>query len=499
MGIISQKTDRTPFAKLSFPKTGSFEVYFRGKVIFSKLKHGIWPHPAMLAKTIRDILDGNVEVKATSQTTGFKEFQSKPEVPKRQKPGTSDKKETAQKLLSSPSPPSKAAVSPDPPKTQKVEEKKTEVPKAQVEEKKPMEPTKTKEETKTVPVEEKKNVPLVKTPEVPESKKKQDEAVKPVESTNHQEKVVINNDTHKPEPVKNHEEPPKLHEEPPKHHEEPPKPHIEPPKHHEEPPKPHIEPPKHHEEPPKHHEEPPKHHEEPPKHHEEPPKHHGEPPKHHEEPPKHHEEPPKHHEEPPKNHEEPPKHHGEPPKHHEEPPKHHEEPPKHHEEPPKHHEEPPKHHEEPPKHHGEPPKHHEEPPKHEDHKHEEHKHEEIHKPAVDVESENYEDDPDMQEANNEPPYPITESFRVELAVGQGKNSKIPLKNTKESVQSFHVQVKNESLIKILETDYVVEPEFPQKLKLEILPQSEVGEKRGFIIVESEKEVVACLEIVVDVN
>ena len=72
MSIISQPTARTPFPKLSFPKTGSFEVYFRGKIIFSKLKLGIWPHPAMVSKNIREILDGYEEPK-TAPANKFRE------------------------------------------------------------------------------------------------------------------------------------------------------------------------------------------------------------------------------------------------------------------------------------------------------------------------------------------------------------------------------------------------------------------------------------------
>jgi selT/selW/selH-like putative selenoprotein len=91
MSIITQPTARTPFAKLSFPKTGSCEVYFRGQVVFSKLKLGIWPHPAMVAKSIRDILDAKEEAKMP-KSTGFKEFQSKPEG---QSHGVADAKRTA--------------------------------------------------------------------------------------------------------------------------------------------------------------------------------------------------------------------------------------------------------------------------------------------------------------------------------------------------------------------------------------------------------------------
>ena len=105
----------------------------------------------------------------------------------------------------------------------------------------------------------------------------------------------------------------------------------------------------------------------------------------------------------------------------------------------------------------------------------------------------------MQESNTEAPYAVTETFNLPLAVGEGKNSKIALKNTKEAQQVFHIQVKNSSLIKVTQTEYTVDPGMPQKLKLEILPQTKAGVYRGYIIVESEHEVVACNEIVVEVN
>ena len=105
----------------------------------------------------------------------------------------------------------------------------------------------------------------------------------------------------------------------------------------------------------------------------------------------------------------------------------------------------------------------------------------------------------MQVLNAEPPYPVTETFNLPLASGEGKNYDITLKNTKEAQQIFHVQVKNNSLIKVVQSDYTVDPGVPQKLKLEILPQKKVGVYRGYIIVESEHEVVACNEIVVEVN
>lgn len=34
----------------NFPRVGAFEVYFKHKTIFSKLKSSVWPHPEMLGK-----------------------------------------------------------------------------------------------------------------------------------------------------------------------------------------------------------------------------------------------------------------------------------------------------------------------------------------------------------------------------------------------------------------------------------------------------------------
>ena len=90
----------------------------------------------MVAKNIRDIIDGNVEVKATPQTTGFKEYQSKPEVPKRPKAAAVDKQETAEKKTASADNFANNN-SPGQQKAQnKPEERKADPPKPQVEEKK---------------------------------------------------------------------------------------------------------------------------------------------------------------------------------------------------------------------------------------------------------------------------------------------------------------------------------------------------------------------------
>jgi predicted Rdx family selenoprotein len=43
--------------KPSHPRIGAFEVYFQDRVLFSKLEHGLWPHPGALAKRIREVID----------------------------------------------------------------------------------------------------------------------------------------------------------------------------------------------------------------------------------------------------------------------------------------------------------------------------------------------------------------------------------------------------------------------------------------------------------
>ena len=79
--ILSQKPDRMPNPNLKFPKTGSFEVYFRGKVIFSKLKTGMWPNPLTVANSARNLLDNHTDVKDFNAASS-KTLQKKPEVPK---------------------------------------------------------------------------------------------------------------------------------------------------------------------------------------------------------------------------------------------------------------------------------------------------------------------------------------------------------------------------------------------------------------------------------
>jgi len=43
--------------KVSFPRMGAFEVYLRGKALFSKLESGHWPHPGLIAAKVKEALD----------------------------------------------------------------------------------------------------------------------------------------------------------------------------------------------------------------------------------------------------------------------------------------------------------------------------------------------------------------------------------------------------------------------------------------------------------
>lgn len=43
--------------KVSFPRMGAFEVYLRGKTVFSKLESGHWPHPGLIAAKVKEALD----------------------------------------------------------------------------------------------------------------------------------------------------------------------------------------------------------------------------------------------------------------------------------------------------------------------------------------------------------------------------------------------------------------------------------------------------------
>jgi hypothetical protein len=41
--------------KIKFPRIGAFEVYYNGKVVFSKLSHGNWPNPTRIADEIKEL------------------------------------------------------------------------------------------------------------------------------------------------------------------------------------------------------------------------------------------------------------------------------------------------------------------------------------------------------------------------------------------------------------------------------------------------------------
>lgn len=43
--------------KHSFPRIGAFEIYFKDKIIFSKLETGMWPQSTVVANSIREYLD----------------------------------------------------------------------------------------------------------------------------------------------------------------------------------------------------------------------------------------------------------------------------------------------------------------------------------------------------------------------------------------------------------------------------------------------------------
>ena len=429
MSIISQPTARTPFAKLSFPKTGSFEVYFRGKIIFSKLRLGIWPHPAMVAKTIRDIMDGNEELKSSSATK-FREAQSKPEVPRKPEKAASSfaKKEPEHTI-----------------------------------------PEPRKQETSKQPEPLKVETPnLAKLPEVakkdavPEKKEvKAEVQAKPIEVTVKPAEL----------PAKPVEIPAKALELPVKSAELPVKPSEVQVKHEEM--------------PVKHEEVPVKHEEASVKHEEVPVKHEEVPVKHEEVPVKHVEVPVKHEEEkapvkPLSEAEVPTVLHHEHPNLPEVPHEDHKVSAKE----PVHEE----NHEEHASKAVEPPENYESQQSH---------HEEAHEEAGSVHEE-YSGDEEAEE-DALPPYEITDSFKIELSVGQGKNAKIPLKMKSEEDVSYQVQISNPELVKIEKSEVLVPAGGNEKLKIEILPQDSPGTLKSYVVLSTSETVAACYEIVVEVN
>lgn len=552
MSIISQPTVRTPFLKLSFPKTGSFEVYFRGKVIFSKLKLGIWPHPAMVAKSIRDILDGNhEEPKSAPQSTGFKEYQSKPEVPKRQKAPVPSQ--------------SKKDIPPKQPTSVTQEIHKTQPPVAVEPPKPAVEVTKSEPIKQPPPTEPSKapadNPPVadalkavsMKFPNTITEKHEEPKSENKVEPKPAEEKKETTKPTltHPPAEAqkveKKEDHPPQAKPEEkggePKHDEKGPEgKHVD--EHKEEAKAPAIAPPvadtlkavqakspttftDKKDEPHAHVEHPPnadavkteqikptitsgekKEDSHPPVVNppgadalkavqiKSPDSSAGIKPDHHEE--KKHEEN-KHDEN----------------KHDE---KKHEE--KKHEE--KKHEES-KHEEKPAEAKPEPPK----PSVPEEHKAEAHPpaekpHTEVHTEAnshhtkveekapehppveahpeehEEYEEEQYEEDED-QKADIAPPYKITDSYKVILSIGEGKNVKLPIKNESAADKHYTIQITNKSIFKIVETELTVGPGENKKLKMEIIAQSEPGLKKSYVVIATEEEVSACYEIVVEIN
>lgn len=43
--------------KTKFPRVGAFEVYFKHRTIFSKLKTSVWPHPDSLVQKLKQIIE----------------------------------------------------------------------------------------------------------------------------------------------------------------------------------------------------------------------------------------------------------------------------------------------------------------------------------------------------------------------------------------------------------------------------------------------------------
>ena len=39
-----------------FPRVGAFEVYWNGRVIYSKLRTGMWPNPNMVGKYLKELI-----------------------------------------------------------------------------------------------------------------------------------------------------------------------------------------------------------------------------------------------------------------------------------------------------------------------------------------------------------------------------------------------------------------------------------------------------------
>lgn len=71
-------SDKPKEGKSSFPRLGSFEIYFKESVIFSKLESGQWPQSTYIANKIRELLDNpKIAVKREIKTTNILEKRNK--------------------------------------------------------------------------------------------------------------------------------------------------------------------------------------------------------------------------------------------------------------------------------------------------------------------------------------------------------------------------------------------------------------------------------------
>jgi hypothetical protein len=475
--LISQKTARTPFNRLSFPKTGSFEVYFRGKIIFSKLKLGLWPHPAMVSKSIRDILDGNVEIKSSPQTN-FKELKNKPEVPRKSDKGksvSSGGKEDSPKMEIKQDPKPQAKPEPIAEIKQEIPEIKQENPKPEIKQEAPK--AEIKQEVPKIEIKEEAPKAEIKQ-EVPKAEIKQE--VPKAEVKEEVPKAELKEEVPKPE-LKQEVPKPEVKEEVPKHeiNHEIPKPEISHEVH-----KPDIEPAKLEQE---------LHEDEDLKkelHEKNPPVDHS----HHDHEVKSNHPEPDSLPDPVEKKDSPEAPVLEKPSSSSnlkplEPESHTEVIEKSTENPDSHNKKEEIKQEKPEINSSE--------PVHETKS--ETKEEENEKKEDQEEEEEYEPDDQYSEASEAPPYEITETFNVELPVGQGKNVKLPIKNEDETEKTFLIQVSNSSLVNITDTEVVAEPGTKKKLKMEILAQEQPGTYKCYVVFSTQEAVVACYEIVLEIS
>ncbi|OMJ77792.1 hypothetical protein SteCoe_22542 [Stentor coeruleus] len=64
------------FGKYHFPRIGSFEVYFRGKLIFSKIETMKWPHPGIIVEKIKEIQHAPQKTQARKKVSKGKRVKS---------------------------------------------------------------------------------------------------------------------------------------------------------------------------------------------------------------------------------------------------------------------------------------------------------------------------------------------------------------------------------------------------------------------------------------